>query len=267
MAKVVLLGAGNMGGALLNGWIANWKRAAHFHVVDPVATTLAKHPQVTCYRDVAALPVGLSPDIVIIAVKPDKVLASLNQLKPYLDPATSVVSVAAGVTIGTIKAVLDPATPVMRIMPNIGAMAGYSVSAGFAGPEVPSRITDLLEDMFAAIGQMSWLEAEEHLHIVTAVSGSGPAYFLAFCEALCDAAAKQGLPAKTAKSLAVGTAVAAGRLLEANPQPESLRRMVTSPNGTTAAGLAVLMADDSLVQLVRDTVEAARERSVDLAGT
>lgn len=265
MKEIVLVGAGNMGGALLRGWVANWKRPVRYHVVDPQAGSPVEHPQAACYRAPGELPTGLVPDVMIVAVKPDKLLPTLLELKSRIAPGTIVVSVAAGVGLTRIRSVLDGKGVLARIMPNIGATAGYSVSAGFAESGLPPDARDLLQEMFSSIGQMTWLAAEDQLHVVTAVSGSGPAYFFAFCEALCAAASRQGLPDEVAKSLAVGTAISAGRLLARSPEPEELRRRVTSPNGTTAAGLAALAAGGSFEQIVQDAVDAARLRSVALS--
>lgn len=266
MNTIVLIGAGKMGGALLAGWIGNWHRGAAYHVIDPVLDASARHPKATYYIEAGALPSGLKPDIVIIAVKPDKVRPALTEIRPHLAPTTCVVSVAAGVGTDTIGAALEPGTPVARIMPNIGALAGHSVSAGVTGPGVPPETRALLDEMFSAIGQMAWLDKEDDLHIVTAVSGSGPAYVFAFCEALRDAAMTQGIPAAVAQALAIGTTTSAGRLLEDNPAPDALREMVTSPNGTTAAGVAALEKESRLALLLQDTVEAAKTRSIELAG-
>lgn len=266
MKTIVLIGAGNMGGALLQGWIGSWQHEAAFHVIDPVAEASDRYPGVAFHAEAAALPAGLKPDVVILAVKPDKVVPALNEIAPHIGPATCIVSVAAGVGIDTIGTALPAGTPIARIMPNIGAMAGYAVSAGFAGPDVPQATEALLDDMFSAIGQMCWVENEDDLHTVTAISGSGPAYFFAFCETLRDAAMAHGLPAATAETLAVGTAISAGRLLEGSPTPEDLRHKVTSPNGTTAAGLAALARDNRLARLLDRTVDAAKARSVELSG-
>lgn len=265
MTKIVLAGVGNMGGSLLRGWIANWDRSARYHVVDPVDETFKTHPRVTYHSEAADLPVGLCPDIVINAVKPAMMPEALRQLKPHLTEKTCLASVAAGVTISSIRSIVGSRSGIARVMPNIGAMAGYSVSAGYACQSVSAEMKTILDEMFSAIGQMSWLEEEESLHVVTAVSGSGPAYFFAFCEALCAAAIEHGLPSAVAQNLASGTAIAAGRLLEGGRKPDDLRQMVSSPNGTTESGIAALTKNDELNRLVLNAVVAANKRSVQLA--
>lgn len=265
--RVVLVGAGNMGGALLRGWLGAWDRALTCHVVDPAPAALPDDPRVIHSPAPAALCPGIRPDIVVLAVKPGMVPGAAAALAPVLAPDTCVISVAAGVTVAAIRAAMGTLGHVARVMPSIGALAGYSVSAGYAEPGLPPGPAGLVTEMFSAIGQMTWLEQEDHLHLVTALSGSGPAYYFAFCEALRDAAVHMGLPPEAARHLSVGTAIAAGRLLARTPEPENLRRMVTSPNGTTAAGLAALAGGDALERLARATLDAARKRSVELSAT
>ena len=218
MKQVLLIGAGNMGGALLRGWIENWHTgSASFHVIDPDPEAPARFPQARFYETADQLPADLLPDIVVVAVKPEKVIPILALIGMSFTSETCVVSVAAGVTIKQISAATLPDTPVVRIMPNIGATVGYSVSAGFAPAGVQDAIVETLDQMFSAIGQMTWVETEDNLHVVTALSGSGPAYYFAFCEAFRDAAVQQGLPVATAQRLAAGTCIAACRMLEYNP--------------------------------------------------
>ena len=266
MTQVVLMGAGNMGSALLRGWVTAWDTKAAFHVIDPAPVNLSEHPRVALYATIRELPPKLVPDVVIIAVKPDKVADVIDALAHTVAAETCVVSVAAGVGIAAMRASLGVMGHVVRVMPNIGAMTGYSVSAGYAEPGVPKSLCDLLTGMFSSIGQMSWLDEEKHLHLVTALSGSGPAYYFAISEAMREAATGLGLSADTAHNLSVGTLISAGRLLAETPAPEDLRRRVTSPNGTTAAGLAALASEDRLGALVRATLKAAQKRSVELSG-
>ena len=268
MKEIVLVGAGNMGGALLKGWLTNWRGNARFHVVDPVKVPSARHDpagRVQYVSRIDELPALLHPELVVIAVKPDKVCAIAKSLDGYLTPDTIIVSVAAGVTTDSIRDAVPVAAPIVRVMPNIGAMVGYAVSAGFAGTEVPAVARRLVTELFASVGQMSWLDKEDDLHLVTAISGSGPAYYFAFCEAFIATAEAQGLSHDTGKLLAIGTAIAAGRLLAETSDPRRLREQVTSPNGTTAAGLEALEAGaNSLNRCVGDAVVAASKRSVEL---
>jgi len=216
-------------------------------------------------QPVVDLPDAEPASVIVLATKPHMIPQAIDGLAQRIGPQTLIISVAAGVSVATIKLASSASQPVIRAMPNIGAMVGYSVTAGFASRDTDPQKRALAAMLFGAIGQFSWLEHEADLHTVTAISGSGPAYFFAMCEAMIAAAMQEGLPADTAKSLVLGTVTGSGRLLEQNPDPTLLRGTVTSPNGTTSAGLHALAENDALSRLVAAAVSAARNRSAELS--
>lgn len=270
---IILVGAGKMGGAMLTGWLEKLDSTYVFHVIDPGAGAHLNDLQMRLgdkaifshYETADALPPDLAADVVILATKPQLVSTALQLLSGHLQEGALVVCVAAGVGIAALQSDVDNGQTAVRVMPNIGALLGYSVSAGFAPDNTTAAHRSLVVDLFTAIGSFTWLEDESQMHAVTALSGSGPAYVFAMCEAMIAAAIAQGLNEATAKELAIGTICAAGRLLEDNPDPTSLREAVTSPNGTTQAGLAALAKDGALDGLMVRTIAAARDRSIALS--
>ncbi|TNF21362.1 MAG: pyrroline-5-carboxylate reductase [Rhodobacteraceae bacterium] len=269
MTRVLMIGAGRMGGAMLKGWMQALGQGFGFAVIDPQADWhslgLSPGPQLVLARSLAELAEGYAADVVVLATKPQHVESALETARPAIGPATLVVSIAAGVQTRTLQAACGAGKGVVRAMPNIGALVGRSVTAAFATPEVTATQRETVSALFDAIGAFSWIETEADLHLITALSGSGPAYYFAFCEAMTTAAIAAGLDEEVARILAVGTLVSAGRLLEDNGDPAGLRAMVTSPKGTTAAALAALGQDSALDALAAQALEAARARSVELA--
>ncbi len=238
-----LIGAGNMGGALLGRW-----RAAGFAPV-------VADPRLALY-----LPAAGVPDIVVLAVKPQVWQAASAVLGERIGAGTLVVSVMAGVTLAALAARFPGAT-VARAMPNTPAARGCGITGLFA-PGATDGERDRLAALFAAAGATVWLDAEADFDALTAVSGSGPAYVFAFIEALAAAGAAAGLSPGLALQLATATVAGASALADDGTPPADLRAAVTSPNGTTAAGLAVLLP--ALGPLLRETVAAAAARSREL---
>lgn len=270
MRSILLVGAGKMGGAMLRGWRSGLGQSTHFVVLDPNVDPESSEDgdgsgnQVSYCQDVLKLPTDYVPDAIVLATKPQLVQDVVKTLRPHVGAETILVSVAAGVSCDAIKSAAGAGTAVVRVMPNIGALVGHSVSAAFASTNTSDHQKTQVNALFEAIGKMTWLTSEDSLHMATAVSGSGPAYYFAFCEAMIAAAEKSGLAPDIARELAIGTMTAAGRILANNPDPAKLREMVTSPNGTTAAGLDALTANGEMALLVRKTVDAAAKRSREL---
>lgn len=255
---LVLVGCGRMGGALLDGWLKNGLQAGAVHVIEP-------HPR----AELSDMGVCLNgelpgdPAVLVIAVKPQMMAEVLPRLS--VGPRTLVVSVAAGVTIAAYAAAF-PGTPIVRAMPNTPAAIGQGVTAivgnALAGPAELA----LAEALMAAVGRVVRLQDEAQMDAVTALSGSGPAYVFHMIEAMAAAGEAQGLAPDLALALARATVAGAGALAVAGDEdPGRLRENVTSPGGTTAAGLAVLMdAARGLPPLMRATVAAAADRSREL---
>ncbi len=243
-----LIGCGNMGGALRARWHAAGFGA--ITVVDPVATPSG----VTVERVAPATGV---PDILILAVKPQVWRDSVAAFAPRIGANTLVVSIMAGVTIAALRAAFPDAT-LVRAMPNTPARIGQGVTALFTTGDSDARAQ--AEALFAPTGATVWLDAEADFDAVTGLSGSGPAYVFAMIEALAHAGTAAGLSPALAEALALATVTGAAALAaEGHATPAELRTAVTSPNGTTAAGLAVLQPQ--LEGLMVATVAAAAERS------
>ncbi|MCD1617029.1 pyrroline-5-carboxylate reductase [Salipiger marinus] len=259
---LVLLGCGKMGSAMLEGWLARGLPAASVWVRDP-------HPsdwlQVQGVHLNEALPAD--PAIVLVAVKPQMMAGALPDLAALGNGATLFLSVAAGVTIAQYEAMLGGATPVIRAMPNTPAAVGQGITAIIGNAHATAAHLDQAEALLSAVGQVVRLEAEAQMDAVTGLSGSGPAYVFHLIECLAAAGEAEGLAPDLALQLARATVAGAGALAMASgADPAELRRNVTSPNGTTQAGLEVLMdAERGLPPLVRATVAAATRRSEELA--
>lgn len=265
-STIVLIGCGNMGFALLAGWLRNDPLLV-VHAVEP-AEALRSRASATGALAVAAvaeLPRDLKPDLIVLAVKPQMIVPVLQSAADLARSGAAFISVAAGITIAHMAAVLPESTPIIRCMPNTPAAIGEGMMVLCAGSYVTAATRALAENTLSAVGAVAWVDAEVQMDAVTAISGSGPAYVFHFIEALTAAGTSLGLPAKTAELLAKQTIAGAGRMAVQSETPVStLREQVTSPGGTTAAAIKVFMTDDRLMALVRDAARAACDRSVEL---
>ncbi len=259
---LVLLGCGKMGSAMLQGWLGQGLEAASVWVLDP-------HPS-DWLRGLDGLHLNADlpgdPAIVLIAVKPQMMAEALPVLRPLGGGTTLFVSVAAGISIATYEAMLGAATPIIRAMPNTPAAVGKGITALVGNARASAAHMDMADGLLAAVGQTVRLDSEDQMDAVTAVSGSGPAYVFHLIEALAAAGQAQGLPADLALHLARATVAGAGALAEAaDEDPGQLRVNVTSPGGTTAAALAVLMDEEAgFPALLGRAVAAAAARSREL---
>jgi pyrroline-5-carboxylate reductase len=262
---IVLVGAGNMGGAMLSGWLAKGVSGDRITVIDPspsdamqakIAAAGAKH--------VTSAPEALSVDILFLAVKPQMMDTVLPPLKAIVGDNTVIVSVAAGKTLSYMKSHLGDAAMV-RAMPNTPAMVGRGVTGAFANEKVSDAQREAVDGLLKVSGPVEWVATEADIDSVTAVSGSGPAYVFYLVECMAEAGRKLGLPADIAMRLARETVAGAGELLhQSTDEAAQLRKNVTSPGGTTAAALSVLMADDGMQPLFDKAVAAARKRAEEL---
>lgn len=258
---LVLLGCGKMGSAMLEGWLKRGLPPKAVWVLEPHPSDWLKGQGVHLN---AALPDH--PAIVLIAVKPQMMGAALPQMAAMGGGRTLFLTVAAGTRISTYEAVLGAATPVVRAMPNTPAAIGRGISAICGNDHATGEHLDIAAELLSAVGQVVRLEGEHQMDAVTAVSGSGPAYVFHLIETLAAAGEAEGLPAGLAMQLARATVGGAGALAEAAAEsPAQLRVNVTSPGGTTAAALAVLMdAERGFPALLREAVHAAAERGREL---
>jgi len=258
---LVLLGCGKMGSALLAGWLREGLAPNAVHVLEPFPSDWLKGTGVALN---GALPA--SPAVVLVAVKPQMMAEALPNLQAMGGGATLFVTVAAGTTLAKYAAILGATTPVVRAMPNTPAAIGRGITAICGNAAATEAHLALAEGLLSAVGQVVRLEGEHQMDAVTAVSGSGPAYVFHLIEALAAAAEAEGLPADLAMKLAKATVGGAGQLAEDAPEsPAQLRVNVTSPGGTTAAALAVLMEPETgFPGLLTRAVKAAADRGREL---
>ncbi len=266
--QITLLGCGKMGSAMLEGWLADTNLNANFIIIEPDQTHLGwlnGRKAVWLYADCAAAIADGTPvsTMIVLAVKPqmmEDAIASLGVMK-HADCAY--LSIAAGISTGWLKQRLGDDAIVVRAMPNTPAAIGKGITALYA--DAPNQARDMASQLLAAVGQVVLVKDEALMDGVTALSGSGPAYVFFLVEAMTDAGIKAGLPDDLAGELARATVCGAGALMTAaDTAPAALRENVTSKGGTTAAALAVLMADDGLVSLMTKAVAAAKARSIAL---
>lgn len=259
---LVLLGCGKMGSALLAGWLARGLDPSAVHVIEPYPSEWLHGTGVAVN---AALPAH--PAIVLIAVKPQMMGAALPTIASMGGGPTLFLSIAAGTTIAAFEAVFGDDSPVVRAMPNTPAAVGQGITAIIGNAVVTPAQMNLAETLLSAVGQVVRLDVESQMDAVTGLSGSGPAYVFHLIDCLAAAGAAQGLPPVLALQLAKMTVAGAGALaLQSQETPAQLRVNVTSPNGTTQAGLEVLMdATTGLPPLIAATVAAATRRSKELA--
>jgi len=267
LSKTILLaGAGKMGGAMLDAWVALGLSPANVVVLEPQPSP-----------DIAALTergVRLNPprdsvgDIAaaVLAVKPQIAPEVLAALAPFVAGATVVLSIMAGRTLRFLADNL-PGAALVRAMPNTSAAIGRAITVAIANPRVSPEQRAIVDALLSAVGAVEWITDEALMDSVTALSGSGPAYVFLLAESMARAGAAAGLPPTLAATLARATVAGAGELLNRSLlDPATLRQNVTSPGGTTAAALDVLMAQDGLGRLMTAAVAAATKRSRDLAG-
>ena len=267
---LVLAGAGKMGGAMLEGWLARGLSPGDVVVQDPapspeIAALLAKRGVVV---DAALTSLPQPPSVIVIAVKPQILESVLPQLATIAAPSTLIVSIAAGKTIESFEKQLADGTAVVRAMPNTPASIGQGITACVANRQTSVEQRGLADALLSAIGEVVWLDTEAQMDAVTAVSGSGPAYVFLLAECLAEAGRAEGLDAAMAERLARATISGAGALLaQSELTATALRENVTSPGGTTAAALDVLMDEPGLKALLKTAVAMAAARSRDLGKT
>ncbi|MGG7581180.1 pyrroline-5-carboxylate reductase [Rhizobium sp. YTUHZ045] len=266
-SPVVLIGAGNMGGAMLSGWLKSGVPGSAVIVVDPgPSSAMLATIKEAGATHLTAIPTELKASVLFLAVKPQVMETVLPDVKSAVGPATVVVSVAAGKTLGFLEKHLGKAAMV-RAMPNTPAMVGRGVTGAFANSGVSDPQRKRVHALLSVSGPVEWVPAEADIDAVTALSGSGPAYVFYLVECMAEAGRKLGLQADLAMRLARETVAGAGELLHQSPDDASrLRQNVTSPGGTTAAALAVLMAENGMQPLFDKALAAARKRAEELAG-
>jgi pyrroline-5-carboxylate reductase len=264
---LVLVGAGKMGGAMLDGWLRLGFTRERIVILEPrpspdieAVTKLGVrlNPPADAVREVA---------FIVVAIKPQEAAAVVPTLKPLAGSGALVISIMAGKTLAFLQGALGADSAIVRAMPNTPAAIGRGITVGVPNAKVTANQKTLAHRLLSAIGAVEWVEDEALIDAVTAVSGSGPAYVFLLAESLARAGAAAGLPADLAARLARATVSGSGELLHRSSlDAATLRQNVTSPGGTTAAALGVLMAADGLDPLMEKAIAAATKRSKELAG-
>ncbi|PYY80263.1 pyrroline-5-carboxylate reductase [Pseudomonas sp. TKO26] len=263
--RIAFIGAGNMAASLIGGLRAKGLEAAQIRASDPGAETRAKvaaEHGIQVFADNAEAIDGV--DVIVLAVKPQAMKAVCEALRPSLQPQQLVVSIAAGITCASMNNWLGE-QPIVRCMPNTPALLRQGVSGLYANARVSAEQRRQAEELLSAVGIALWLEQEQQLDAVTAVSGSGPAYFFLLIEAMTAAGEKLGLPRETAAQLTLQTALGAAHMaVSSDVDAAELRRRVTSPAGTTEAAIKSFQAG-GFEALVEKALGAAAHRSAEMA--
>jgi pyrroline-5-carboxylate reductase len=266
--RVLLIGFGNMGQALVRGWLAKGRAVASIRAVDAAAGAVAAAAELglRASANVAAARAGFDPEIVVLAVKPNQLAPVLEECRPLVERGPVFLSIAAGKTIARLEASLGSGAAVVRSMPNTPAAIGKGMTALVANAAVTRGQRALCGDLLAAVGAVAWLDDERHMDAVTAVSGSGPAYVFLLIECLENAALEAGLAPELARQLSLATVAGAAVYAETAAEPPAeLRKRVTSPGGTTEAALEVLLGEHGLRELLERAVRTAATRSRELS--
>ena len=263
--RIAFIGAGNMASSLIGGLLAKGLDAARIRASDPGAETRARvsaEHGIELFADNAQA--VQDADVIVIAVKPQVMKAVCQDLRAHLKPHQLLISIAAGITCTSLQNWLGN-QPLVRCMPNTPALLGKGVSGLFATAAVTAEQRQQAEDLLSAVGIAVWVDTEAQIDAVTAVSGSGPAYFFLLIEAMADAGVKLGLPREVAKQLAEQTALGAAHMAVASDvDAAELRRRVTSPAGTTEAAIKSFQAD-GFAASVEKALSAAAHRSAEMA--
>jgi pyrroline-5-carboxylate reductase len=257
--KVLLVGCGKMGGALLEQWMRATE--GEFTIVDPFLDQPMEGARL--FKDINALS-GEKFDLLIVAIKPQMVDDILPDYKGVLASTGAIASIAAGCSVKRLQATL-PGYPIIRIMPNLPSAIGAGVAGLYASEDASADHKGAVETLMQAAGTAVWVDDEDQIDRVTAVAGSGPGYVFEMARAYIEAAKELGFSDEQARDLVLGTLDGSIRMiLETGDTPENLRNSVTSKNGTTEAGLKALNGDGKLSDLLKATTEAAYKRAIEL---
>lgn len=262
--RVLLVGCGKMGEALLSGWIGSGcLKPGNIVVVEPNPNELSKY-EVRVIPDLGSLEGGFYPEIIFFAIKPQMMPEILPQYREF--SGSLFVSIAAGKKISFMEDVLGRDAAIVRAMPNLPAIISRGVSVAVKNDNVSDRHINDCTELLEAVGSVHWVDDEELMDAVTAISGSGPAYVFHFIECLVDAGKELGLPEELATALAYATVNGGAELAYESEYPASvLRQHVTSPGGTTEAAMKVMMSGNALKNIVIKAAEAAFKRSKELS--
>jgi pyrroline-5-carboxylate reductase len=269
-STILLVGCGKMGGALLAGWFERGVNSANVRVVEPasaLAAEIKRRHGVDAFASPAALPRDFSPDVVVFAVKPQGMDEIVPAYRNFAAHGAVILSIAAGKTIASFARHLGAEAAIVRSMPNTPAAVRRGITVACPNAHVSKVQREVCQGLLEAVGEVAWVTEEALLDPVTAESGSGPAYVFLLMECLAEAGVAAGLPRDLADRLARATVIGSAELARLSTDPPAkLRENVTSPGGTTAAALEVLMGKNGLAELMTRAVAAATRRSRELAG-
>lgn len=268
-ASILVIGAGRMGSAIIKGWVDSGIDPKSVHVVDnndSLVEQLQQALAINAYNDISHIEANKTFEVILVALKPQVISHVLPLYRSFFAPNALLLSIAAGVTCEQLGQLSPEKSAIIRIMPNTPLLIKKGVIAALSNGNTSTSQKALCEALFNSLGAFHWLQNEDQMHAVTAISGSGPAYLFYFAETFSQAASELGLAPLLAKQLALETLIGASYLVENDPREVSeLRQEVTSPNGTTAAALDVLSSEESLLKLLKGTLRAASDRSKALA--
>lgn len=268
--KLLLVGGGKMGSAMLEGWLKGDLSPSDVIVVEPFEATrnaLASELGVNVVADGKDVGDDASPETIVLAVKPQMMDEAIGGYARFASPESVFISIAAGKNIAYFEDHLGSEAAIIRAMPNTPAAVGRGITVGCPNAHVTPAQKDWADRLLSAVGEVGWVEDEGLIDAVTALSGGGPAYVFHLVEVMASAGVAAGLPDELAMRLARVTVAGAGELLhQASEDASTLRQNVTSPGGTTAEALKILMADDAMPQLMKEAIAAATRRSRELAG-
>lgn len=262
----LFVGAGNMGRAIIKGYLSAGGKTTDISIVDPFIPDSTKQELTGAhfFSDFESLDPGACFDMVVLATKPQIFHSVSQDIARVTAGNGTITSIMAGISSETISAAIGGNHSVVRCMPNMAASKGYSANVAFTADETKKQG---FERLFGGSGTVRWVVDEDQIHLTTAISGSGPAYFFAFVEALAASGATSGLDPQLAMDLAIDTLIGASELLKSDRDPETLRKSVTSKGGTTAAALEAFGLNGNLQAVVDDAVSAAIVRSKELGNS
>lgn len=265
---ILFVGGGKMGAALAQGAVVQGRDAGQIYIIEPSemvrASLIAQH-SFQVFARLEDAPPDMQPDLIVLAIKP-QVMGDILPAYRRFASSSLFISIAAGKTVAFLENYLGSNAAIIRAMPNTPAAIGKGVTAAVANVHANEAQKTAAENLLGSVGEFAWLQDESLMDAVTAVSGSGPAYVFLLIETLAEAGARQGLPRDLALAFARATVWGAGALAhETGEDPAQLRQNVTSPGGTTAAALSVLMAKPGLAELIDAAILAAVKRSQELA--
>jgi len=267
--RIAFIGCGNMGQSLIGGLIANGHVSAALRGADPDAAklqALADRYSIEVFAD--NIQAVADADVIVLGVKPQMLGDTVSRLYGHINEGQLIISIAAGIRLATLAQLLGEGHPVVRVMPNTPALIRTGASALYSNAAVTPGQRDLAEAIMRSVGLAIWLDNEAAMDTVTALSGSGPAYFFLVMELMEKAAVRLGLPPEQARLLTLETAFGAAKMaLESEVDAATLRHQVTSPGGTTEQALKVLIEQGQLEQVFMDALSAAKRRSEELAAT